>query len=163
MNATISSHDNGHGRGEMSKRRTKFKPYLAAAVLLDAAYTDDKSAAARHGVTERSIANWRNRLGEDAEFSAIFQRKRELAESRWADDAYIAMQQCIAFIHRAANEGDTKDPAMVHSIAGALKIVFDATSGKKLIDARLAAILRETRKATEPLAAEAGDSADHDA
>lgn len=134
---------------------TKFKPELAATVLVEAAYTSDEKAALKYGVSQRSIPNWRARLDTDAEFSSIFHSKRERFEASWADELPTAIRACVDFIKRAALEASPTKPDVIYSVAGALKIVSDIQMSKDIIDARLTDFNRETREADSQMDSEA--------
>ena len=109
----------------------------AAMVLVDASFYGDAAAAKRMGVTIRSVENYRKRLETDAELVALFASKKRLFEQSWASELPTAIRACIGFIVRAAQDGNTKDPEMVHAIAGALKIVTDAGFAKAILDVKL--------------------------
>jgi uncharacterized protein YaiE (UPF0345 family) len=47
------------------------------------------------------------------------------------------MRAAVGFIRRAAETGDCMDPNMVHSIAGALKMLSETAATWKLLDKRL--------------------------
>lgn len=51
----------------------------AARVLIEAALTTDKEAAARFGVAARTVRHYRKRLKEDAELAAVYQNYVKLA------------------------------------------------------------------------------------
>ena len=122
----------------MSSTQTKFKPELAATVLIEAAYTTDEKAAEKFGVSIRSLPNWRNKLESDQAFATIFHYKKEQFEAGWAQDLPIAIKAAIEFLKRSAQEADHKKPDVIYSIAGGLKILADIQTTKDLLDARLA-------------------------
>jgi predicted transcriptional regulator len=123
---------------------SKFKPELAAAALVEAAYTTDKEAAKKYGVTERTIRNWKKRLDNDPVFSRIFQDKRAQFEKSWADEAPDALKAGIQFLKKAAQQADPKKPDVIHSVAGAVKIIFEVLAVKQVLDVRI-----PTREDTE--------------
>jgi len=106
--------------------------------LVDASLTNDTVAAEKWNVTVRTIQNWRKRLDSDPEFSELFASKRAAAEKEWADELPTAIRSTIEFIKRAAQSPNCSDPAMVHSMAGAMKILTETAAMRKLLDARLA-------------------------
>ena len=146
-----------------SNSRTKFKPDLAASVLVEAAYSNDEKAALKFGVSQRSIPNWRARLDTDPEFASIFHSKRDRFESSWADELPAAIRACVDFIKRAALEASHTKPDVIYSVAGALKIVSDIQMSKDIIDARLTDFNRETRQADNKMVTGAGDTETRDA
>src|SRR5512139_4250756 len=137
-----------------SNSGTKFKPELAASVLVEAAYTSDEKAAQKYGVSVQSVYNWRKRLEEDDEFRSIFSIKRERFEAEWATELPNAIRACIDFIKRAALEASPTKPDVIYSVAGALKIVSDIQMSKDIIDARLTDFNRQTRETDSALASE---------
>jgi len=132
----------------------KFKPQLAASALVEAAYYGDIKAAERWDVTVRTVQNWRNRLDDDAEFSAIFAHKKEMFEEGWRDEIGSAIRAGIEFLKRAALTADVKKPDVIYSIAGAVKILSDIRNGSDLLNARLAEFNRQARQANQEMAAE---------
>src|SRR5512139_413358 len=135
-----------------SNSGTKFKPELAASVLVEAAYTSDEKAAQKYGVSVQSVYNWRKRLEEDDEFRSIFSIKRERFEAEWATELPNAIRACIDFIKRAALEASHTKPDVIYSVAGALKIVSDIQMSKDIIDARLIDFNRQTRETDQAMA-----------
>lgn len=105
---------------------------LAATMLLD-----DKTAAAKFGVSVRSVQRWRALLDTDDELAALVAQKKEALERDWAEDLGDAITKSIGFLGRAAADADTKDPAVIHSVAGALKILTDVATARQVLDARL--------------------------
>jgi hypothetical protein len=116
----------------------RFNYERAASALVDAAYLGDKQAAERHGITARSIRNYRQRLQEDRELSELFQHKRALAEQDWAHELAPAIRASIDFLRRAAQRASTRDADVIHSVAGALKILSNVAMTKEVLDARFA-------------------------
>ena len=110
-----------------------------AEILVEAYLTRDEVAtAAKHGVCDRTIRNWKAALGDDAELAELFRVKKQLAVDSWAEEVPLALRSAVSFLVRAGNEGDHKDPHMVHSIAGAMKLLSEVSATWKLLDVRLA-------------------------
>lgn len=109
----------------------------AAIILVEAAFFGDKPTARKFGVTTRTIQNYRQRLEEDDELSAFFTIKKQRFEDEWADELPAAIRASIRFLARAAQEANPMDPNVIHSVAGALKILADVTLTKQVLDARL--------------------------
>lgn len=122
---------------------SKFNPDFSAIVLVAAVYKGDKAAAQEYGVTPRSIYNWRKRLDEEKEFSEIFRLKSEAMEKEWASDVGVAIRASIDFLKRAAQSGNAKDPEMIRSVAGGLKIMAEVAAMKEVLDARFSGEDRE--------------------
>ena len=117
----------------------KFNPERAASLLLEAELSTDKAVLEKHGITARTLYNWRARLHEDAIFSDIFRRKKEAVEREWGAALAPAIRDGIEFLARASKEADHKNPEVIHAIAGALKILTATATKKEVLDATLAA------------------------
>lgn len=109
----------------------------AATILVEAAFSNDKTAAEKYGVTTRTVQRYRDRLETDDELALLVAIKKQRFEDGWADELSGAIRSSIRFLQRAANEADPKDPAVIHAVAGSLKILADVTLTKKVLDARL--------------------------
>jgi hypothetical protein len=119
----------------------KFDPEFAATVLLEAVFTSDRKACEKFNITDRTLRNYRARLNSDADFSALFQKKKALLDRAWADDLTATARKAARFIGSVAESDEPsvrRNPVMVHAMAGALKICVDAYLTNRVIDARLA-------------------------
>lgn len=67
----------------------------AAAILVDALYLGDQTAAEKWKVTSRTLRNYRERLATDPVFSAIFHEKRQASGALWAADLARALSAGI--------------------------------------------------------------------
>ena len=121
-----------------------------AQVLVDAAYTGDEAAAAKWGISERTIKRYRARLGADDTLSLSVQEKRQLVEQDWAAELPAAIRAGAGFIHRAAEQGDPTDPNMVHAVAGGMKLVAEVLFAKQMLDARMAQLRVDVRDSGQP-------------
>jgi transposase-like protein len=110
-----------------------------AEILIDAYISrDDRKTAERYGITDRTLRNWRKQLETDAELSALFREKKSRASEGWANEVPGALRAAVGFIRTAAEKGDPTDPAMLHSVAGAMKLLSEVSATWKLLDARMA-------------------------
>lgn len=132
-------------------------------VLVDASFYGDAAAAKRMGVTIRSIENYRKRLETDSELVVLFANKKRLFESSWASELPAAIRACIAFFVRAAQEGNPRDPEMVHAVAGAFKLVTDAGFAKAILDVKLAEHGQLLGEYGEPVAGAIAETSEGDA
>ena len=107
-----------------------------ATILIEAAYQGDKDTAERWDISVRTIQRYRNRLDEDDELSRIVAVKKRQYETEWANELPAAIREATRFLQRAARESDPKDPAAVHAVAGALKILAEVGITKAILDAR---------------------------
>jgi len=118
----------------------RFNRERASIILVDALYSDDELAAEKHGITARTIRNYRERLDSDQELSALFHSKRREREKSWADDMPAAISSGVEYL-RKVSEGlkpEETSPEMVHAIAGAVKVLSEVRMTKDVLDARLA-------------------------
>lgn len=109
-----------------------------AEVLVAAFLNGDRKTAERYGVTDRTLRNWRKLLDTDPKLSELFRAKKAQASEGWADEVPGAIRASVTFLRRAAEEGDPTNPDMVHSVAGAMKLLSETAATWKLLDARLA-------------------------
>lgn len=125
-----------------------FNRERSAEILLEAyLLRDDKRVAKAHGITDRTIRAYRQRLDTDAEFAALFLAKKSQATDAWLERVPGALVASIDFLQRAAVEGDPKNPDMVHSVAGAMKLIGELSATWRIVDARVA---RQAGAATTP-------------
>jgi len=114
----------------------------AAQALVDAHFTTDKAAADKHGVTARTIRNYRARLKTDEEFSACFlsllKEVRDGPEWDWLTDglrsAIAAAIECCATLSRS-------DPESLMAIQQTISTLSGYEQTKRVIDAELAQAL----------------------
>lgn len=109
-----------------------------AEVLVAAFLNGDRKTAERYGVTDRTLRNWRKLLDSEPKLSELFRAKKAQASEGWANEVPGAIRSAVTFLRRAAEEGDCRDPNMVHSIAGAMKLLSETAATWRLLDARLA-------------------------
>lgn len=123
----------------MSNKKTPERLERMAEILVDSFLSgDDRKTAERYGITDRTLRNWRKRLDTDPKLSEIFRAKKARASEGWADEVPGAIRASVTFLRRAAEEGDPTDPDMVHSVAGAMKLLSETAATWKLLDVRLA-------------------------
>lgn len=125
----------------------------AAAILVDAAYLGDEAAAAKWGITWRTIVNYRNRLATDPLLFHEFSTLKEKHENQWSEQAARALRSAAEFLERAATLADPRDPTAIHAVAGAVKILNEAIMVRKLVDARLAQLAPTHGSAPAPVVA----------
>lgn len=124
----------------------------AAKMLVEAATLGDKATAKKYGISLRSLQRWRKRLEGDTDLSSAVAAKKARVEEGWADEIPGALRAAIAFLRKAAEKADPADPAAIHSVAGAMKLLSETSATWKVLDARLA---RQNR----PAGSEAGSVA----
>ena len=117
-------------------------------------FEEDSEAALQHGVSARSIGRWRSILRDDPEgpLAAAVRSKKETIEKDWVERLPGAITAAIDFLERAAKGAKINDPNMIHSVAGALKILTEVKTGQMLLDARLNRTVRQAREASKSMA-----------
>lgn len=122
----------------------QFSNEVIAMILVEAIFTTEEKAAQKYGISRRSIFNYRNALAADDDLAQIFHTKKQQMMSAWADELPVAMRKAITFIAEASTVANPADPASIAAIAGAMKLCADVYYTGRVIDARIAAINRET-------------------
>lgn len=110
---------------------------LAARIIAEAEFSPDKLVCARYGITTRTLQRYRVQMAEDEKLSACVASQKDVLESEWVSDAIRTMRCQFRFLRKAAQTADAKDPAAIHAIAGAMKLLGDGVAGSRIIDARL--------------------------
>jgi len=123
---------------------SEFNKDRAALILVEASYFPDSKVAKNWSITQRTIQNYRKRLDSDIELSQLFTLKKEDFEQTWGNRITKSIVSSLDFLDRAGQEADPKDPATIHAVAGALKLIAEIGLAKNVIDARLAAYDRQT-------------------
>lgn len=113
----------------------------AASVLVAACFMTDEEAASKHGLSRRTVANYRNRLETDAELAQLFTSRLKEARdtsSDWLDDLEETIRVAMSAVRRCANELNYKDPESLIALTGALRVLSETHLARRVIDARLA-------------------------
>lgn len=108
-----------------------------ATILVEAAFFGDSQAAERWGVSERTVQRYRKRMGKSDELSSIVALKKENFEQNWADEIPAAIRSATRFLMNASRQADPTDPAAIHAVAGAMKIMAEVGLTKEILDVRL--------------------------
>lgn len=118
--------------------------HAAARALADAVLTSDRKAAEKHGITDRTLRNYRAALDDDPELSALFRATVNEALTRsWAEELDAGLRDLI-------NQLRTRADHLVHGVTGYVAIT-DAVRALGEI-----AVAREVlRAASDPDAAPA--------
>lgn len=109
-----------------------------ATVLVDALYKGDKAAAAKHGVSERSVRRWRVDLEEGTTLSSIVQKKLLERDKSWAEEIPAALNACIGYIREAAQTVNKRDPDAIEAVTKAAATLSEIDITRGIINARLA-------------------------
>lgn len=125
----------------MKDTKTKFKPRLAAAVLLEATYKNDDLACAKYGVSLRSVQNWRRRLHEDEAFARIFATEARKLEKEWANEFLAPIRRAAGLIDQCYQElqkdpRSMKNPMLIQAIADSARTCADILLTQQAINAQ---------------------------
>ena len=110
---------------------------LAARIIAEAEFSPDKIVCERYGVSQRTLQRYRVQMAEDPKLADCVASQKEALEAEWVSDAIRTMRCQFRFLRKAARTADAKDPAAIHAIAGAMKLLGDGVAGSRIIDARL--------------------------
>ena len=105
-----------------------------ALIVSYAAIHGDEPTSQQFKVSVRSIQRYRREAGESDTLSQSVAHKKDLVIAKWTEGAPSAVTACVAFVARAARDGDHRDPQMVHAIAGAIKILSEAMANREVLD-----------------------------
>lgn len=117
----------------------------AARILIEAAYLGDEKAIKRGGISIRTLQYYRKRLAEgDPELVELIGRYKQAMDREWASSLPMALNQSVEFIASAAaaakdDKNTLRNPMMISSIAGAMKLLADVYYTGRVIDARVGA------------------------
>jgi hypothetical protein len=125
----------------------------AAHVLASAMMLGDGEAAKRHGCSKRSVQRWRKNCNKDKSLAAVVAEKKAVVEEDWVEELTTSIRRAISALGTASDKLDLHDPAAVHALAGALKILHDVASARRVLDARLAREVGKARDAAPKVAA----------
>ncbi len=122
---------------ELERKAGKNFDYERAAnVLFSCLLNGIKQAAKDFGVSERTVSNYKARLGEDPYLAYLYTEKKNSYDEELSIRLTKACNSCLDFIERAA-QSDELSPEMIHSVTGALKISADVRATEKLMSARI--------------------------
>lgn len=116
--------------------------HMVARLLVDAAVIGDADAAAKHGVSTRSVSRYRalaeRGTGREALLLAsLVKEKQKLVDTDFRDSLSTAIHELLGFLSRAATKLDASSPQAVRAAAGALKMAADRFERFAMLDARL--------------------------
>lgn len=106
----------------------RFNRDRAANALADALVMGEADAAKRNGITERTLRNYKARLPNDPELSALFQKKKAVVDElrdrereAWGVERRMFLTKAIKKLGEIVEKADSVEH--IHAIAGAVKIV----------------------------------------
>ncbi len=119
-------------------RGMQFNHERAALILCDAAFVGDTKTSQKWGVTLRTIANYRERLGNDPIFSNLFQLKRRALEENWKEELARAITTGVKKMARmidAAPEGYDFNATALEAVTGAVKVLSEIQITTEVLNA----------------------------
>ncbi len=108
----------------------------AAAILAEAAFSDDRSVCQKYGITDRTLRRYRARMMNDPRLSAIVREKQARLTEKWADELGPAIGAAVRFLKRAAELGDPTNPNSVRGVAEALKVLAELDLTRQVLQSR---------------------------
>lgn len=108
----------------------RFNAERAARILSDAIDTTDVLAATKHGVTTRTIENYRVRLETDPSFAALVSKLRKASETQWQGERILAlrttMSKMVELVKGAETIADLPAVTQAARVLGELQIASEA-------------------------------------
>lgn len=117
--------------------RKKFSEDQIAQILVEAAYRGDSETAVKYGISQRTLYRWRDLADKSPTLAQLFGKKKDAFERGWADEAAGALKATVEFLKEAAQKASKTDPAVIHAVAGAAKIISELLITREVLDARL--------------------------
>ncbi|BCZ86923.1 hypothetical protein [Thermus thermophilus] len=115
----------------------RLNKHRAALILAEAEVLGDGPACAKHGVSDRTLRNYRRRLAEDPELAALFRERLGALGKRWEEELAPAILEAVSFLRKAAREANPKDPKAIEAVANALKVLAELDLTRMVLEARL--------------------------
>lgn len=104
----------------------------AARALADAHFTTDAKAAAKHGISTRSIERYRARLDKDTLLSGIYDRLLdEMRRRPWADELNQTLTTALRKIGATLNEVPAENLADVAQMVGLTRELMELELSRK--------------------------------
>lgn len=139
----------------------EFNARRASEILCEAFASGDKSAAARFGVSTRTIANYRARLKTDPEFASLFQTEQSEMTRGW----HVARRRLLLATAEKARElvGMIKEPTSLLLLITLMEKVgsVDSAAGALGLD-RPPPVRVEVDEENEDESADVDDQRDHE-
>lgn len=125
---------------------------IRAAIVAEAAWAGDEATCAKFGISRRTLQRFRRALETDPELALALAAKQEAFEQRWLGDIDITLGKAIRTIGEIADKAvkdpsAARNPAMLHELVYAAKMLSDVKLAKTIIDARLKGL----NPSTEPI------------
>jgi hypothetical protein len=110
-------------------------PDEVATILVDADTLGDRDAAARYGISDRTIRLHRQRMRENDEIAALYRDKKARLEAQWAHDRRRVLGKALAKVEaliEQAGVDQLRDVVGAIKVIGDLELVGNAIRGEQL-------------------------------
>lgn len=111
-------------RSQKERKKEDEKRELMATVLADSVFAKDKEVAAKYGIDEKTVQNYRRRLASDPLLRGVFDSKIAALEAGWVREMPRALREGLE-TQRAITRNLRDDPDF-QANPGALKEVAQA-------------------------------------
>lgn len=111
---------------EIRPKKSDERREFAARLLFESAFATDAEVARKYGITERTINNYRRRLGEDMLLAGLVAAKRREFEKAWSGTLPVTpagAADALNEIARQMRAGGSVTPEAVEGIAATLRAV----------------------------------------
>ena len=133
----------------------------AARGLVDAILLGDTPAATRHGVSQRTIENWRAKLKTDGKLVEAFGKKVALMQNREDETWLTRIPETMKVMLDRLRELMAKDDVQISEVLDGITRVGDLDLLARSMEARLAATRGKATPQTQPTGAGGGSVVQH--
>jgi hypothetical protein len=121
------------------------RPDIRAAIIAESAWAGDEATCAKFGISRRTLQRFRRALENDPELMLALTAKQQAFEQRWLGEIDVTLGKAIRTIGEIADKvikdpTASRNPAMLHELTYAAKMLSDVKLAKTIIDARLAGL-----------------------
>lgn len=107
-----------------------YTPERGALVLADAFVMGDKAAAQKWSITDKTVRNYRAKLGTDNELNALYAQAKARLVADWSEDAQafmsMSMKKLVDLVSLAENPDQIGEIAKAAQIVGELLVMREA-------------------------------------
>ncbi len=109
----------------------------AARALAEAAYSTDAKVCEDHGITLRTLQNWRAALKTDRELSRLFaEAHRELGNRGWADEVDETLSAATQKLRALILGAQSSSPETIQAVTGAIQSLAEIAMTRDMLAAR---------------------------
>jgi hypothetical protein len=110
----------------------------AARALVDAALSTDAQACEKHGMSLRTLQNYRVELRRDAELARIYEDMRKLAlAGEWSENLNLTLNASILKLMALIQGAQSSDPETITSVTHAVLGMAETAMTRDLLAARM--------------------------